>query len=105
MRTVLFTLFFMLFLFPVLAQDNKGTGPKQRSIGREISIKKQQKKERKERRVKEKEERKAIKKHHQRLQTKKVQKRMKTSRSKAIRNNEHRREPFLKRLFTRKHKS
>jgi hypothetical protein len=87
------------------AQDNKGTGPPEKSIKSEIGVRKQQRREARERRKLEREERKAIKKHHKRIQTKKVQKRMKESRGKAIRNNEHRREPFYKRWFKRKHKS
>ena len=38
---------------PIAAQDNKGTGPQEKSIGREISIRKQQKKDRKEKRRRE----------------------------------------------------
>lgn len=86
----------------IAAQDNKGTGPAEKSIRAEISIKKQQRREARERRKLEREERKAIKKHHKRIQTKKVQKRMKESRQTAIRNNEHRREPFYKRWFRKK---
>jgi len=94
---------FLLSCAPVVlpAQDNKGTGPKQNSIGKELSIKKQQRRESREKRKLERAERKAVKKHHKRIQTKKVQKRMKTSRSKAQRNNEHKREFFLKRWFSR----
>lgn len=86
------------------AQDNKGTGPAEKSIKAEIGIKKQQRREARERRKRERQERKAIKRHHKRIQTKKVQKRMKESRQTAIRNNEHRREPFYKRWFRKKGK-
>ncbi len=94
----------ILFCFScpgLFGQDNKGTGPREKSVKTEMRIKKQQRREGRERRKKEKEERRAVKKHHKRLQTKTVQKRMKSSRSKAIRNNEHKREFFLKRWFSR----
>jgi hypothetical protein len=87
------------------AQGNVGTGPKEKSISQEVSIRKQQRKEAKERRKREKQERKAIKKHHKRIQTKKVNRRMKESRKSAIRNNEHRREPFYKRWFKKKNRA
>ncbi len=81
---------FLLFVpLKVLSQDNKGTGPKQNSVGRELSIKKQQRRESREKRKLEKAEKKAVDKHHKRIQTKKVNKRMKASRKKANRNNEH----------------
>jgi hypothetical protein len=99
---ILSLLFFLPPSFP--AQDNKGTGPKQQSVRRELSIKKQRRKDAREKRKMERAERKAIEKHHKRIQTKKVQKRMKSSRSKAMRNNQHKREFFLKRWFSRKHK-
>jgi hypothetical protein len=88
--------------WPLDAQDNTGTGPKEKSIKAELSIKKQQRREARERRKREKEERRAIKKHHKRIQTKKVQKRMKQSKETAIRHNENRREPFYKRWFRKK---
>jgi hypothetical protein len=75
----------------LFSQDNKGTGPKQNSVGRELSIKKQQRRDSREKRKLEKAEKKAIKKHHKRIQTKKVQKRMKSSRTKADKNNKHKR--------------
>lgn len=90
-------------LLPAQAQ-NRGTGPREMSAKEELRIRKQKKHEAREKRKAEKLERKKVKQHHKKLQTKKVQKRMKKSRKKAVRNNEHRREFFLKRWFTRKGK-
>jgi hypothetical protein len=94
----------ILFSFSVNAQE-KNTGPKEKPVSTELSIKKQQRREARARRKREKEEKRAIKKHHDRLQTKKVRKRMKESRNTAIRNNENKREPFYRRWFRKKHRS
>jgi hypothetical protein len=88
---------------PLFSQE-KGTGPKEKSFQSERKIRKALKKEAKEKRRKEKAEQKAIKKHHKRIQTKKVRKRMKSSKKTAIRNNENKRDPFFKRLFKKKKK-
>ncbi len=104
-KLILFT-FFILYnalSTPVFSQD-KGTGPKEKSFQSERKLRKALKKEAKEKRRKEKAEQKAIKKHHKRIQTKKVRKRMKSSKKTAIRNNENKREPFFKRLFKKKKK-
>ncbi len=93
----------LLFVFDAAAQ-NRGTGPKEPSAKEEISIRKQQRRQSREKRKLEKAEKKKIKEHHKKLQTKKVQKRMKKSRKKALRNNENKREFFLKRWFTKKGK-
>ena len=95
---------FLLFLFSfftALSQE-KGTGPKEKSVSTQRKIQKKERFEAREKRRKEKAERKAIKKHHKRLQTKKVRKRMKQSKTKSNLNNDNLREPFFKRLFKKK---
>lgn len=82
--------------------QNRGVGPEETSIKKELRLKKQLRKERKERRRLERAERKKVKKHHRRIQTKQVQKRMKKSKSTAVRNNNNQREFFLKRWFSKK---
>lgn len=100
-RIFILTLALLSAFSPVTGQ-NKGTGPREMSAKEEMRIRKQQKKESREKRKLEKLERKKVKKHHKRLQTKKVQKRMKKSQKTAVRNNENRREFFLKRWFSKK---
>ena len=94
----------LLFLSPAFDAQNKGTGPGEPSAREEIRIRKQRKHEARERRKLEKAERKKVKEHHKRLQTKTVQKRMKKSRKTAVRNNEHKREFFMKRWFRKKNR-
>ena len=95
----------LILLIPLsnLAQE-KGTGPKEKSIQSQRKLNKQLRKEAREQRRKERAERKAIKAYHKRLQTKKVRKRMKKSKRTATLHNENRREPFYKRLFKKKRK-
>jgi hypothetical protein len=50
----------------------------------------------------EKEERRFVEKHHKRIQSKEVRKRMKSSRRTAMRNHDNKREFFVKRWFQRK---
>ena len=96
---------FLLIAGSILgAAQNKGTGPREQSAKEEIRIRKQQKRESREKRKLEKAERKKVKLHHKKLQTKKVQKRMKKSRQTAIRNNDNKREFFMKRWFRKKNK-
>lgn len=94
----------LLFIsnFPHVFPQEKGTGPKEKSVNTERKLQKKARLEAREKRRKEKAERKAIKKYHKRLQTKKVRKRMKKSKSQAILNNENKREPFFKRMFKKK---
>lgn len=100
-----FFLFFLLIsLFSFSQKQTEAKAPTKQAEQNKKAIRKQEKKEAKERRRLEKAERKAIKAHHKRIQTKKVRKRMKKSRKKAIMNNTHKREPFLKRLFKKKKK-
>lgn len=80
------------------AQEN-GSGPKERTLKQEFESNKRFRREKREKRKLEKAERKAIKKHHKRIQTKKVLKRMKDSRKKSRRINNNEREFFLKRWF------
>lgn len=84
--------------------QNKDTGPKEPSAREEMAIRRQHKRQAKEKRKLEKEEKKKIKAHHKRIQTKKVQKRMKRSRKRADRNNDNKGEFFMKRWFTSKGK-
>jgi hypothetical protein len=85
------------------AQD-KGTGPKEKSIKSHRKIRKELRFEATEKRRKERAEKKAVKNYHKRLQTKAVRHRMKAGKKKAIRYNEHRREFFIKRWFQKKKK-
>jgi hypothetical protein len=102
--TYILTLFFLsLFLQPAYGQD-KGTGPKEKSFKQELKTNKQLRREAREKRKLERAERKAVKKHHNRIQTKKVRKRMKESRKSATRHNENKREFFLKRWFKKKNR-
>lgn len=89
--------------FAFFAQE-KGTGPKERSFKSERKLRKEDRREAKEKRLKEKAERKAVEKHHKRLQTKTVQKRMKAGKRRARLNNENKREFFLRRWFQKKKK-
>lgn len=82
-----------------LFAQEKGTGPKEKSLKHEIKSNKRLRQEKREKRKMEKAEQKAIKKHHKRIQTKTVQKRMKASRKKSKRINNNEREFFLKRWF------
>ncbi|MCW3078300.1 MAG: hypothetical protein JWO32_2909 [Bacteroidetes bacterium] len=102
-KRILYILLLLNFIVPVCAQD-KGTGPKEKSIASERKLRKLERKESREKRKKEKAERKAVKAHHKRLQTKTVQKRMKQSKKRATLNNENKREPFFKRWFKKKKK-
>jgi hypothetical protein len=92
---------FMAVIMPFNAQE-RGTGPKEKSFKQELKTNKQVRKEARAKRKLEKAEKKAVKKHHKRIQTKKVRKRMKSSKNTAIRNNENKREFFMKRWFKKK---
>jgi hypothetical protein len=93
------------FCFAAHAQDkSEGTGPPSKSFASERKLRKEERREAREKRRQEKAERKAVKAYHKRLQTKPVLKRMKQSKNKARRNNEHKREFFLKRWFQKKKK-
>lgn len=86
----------------VLFAQERGSGPPEKSLRQEIKSNKRIRQEKREKRKLEKAEQKAIKKHHKRIQTKKVRKRMKASRKKSKRINNNEREFFLTRWF-RKH--
>ena len=100
---VVFSLIFSIS-FSSFAQE-KGTGPKEKSVASQRKVQKALRKEAREKRRKERAERKAIRAYHKRLQTKKVRKRMKKSKNKASMRNENRREPFYKRMFKKKKKT
>jgi len=103
MRFKKIALFIILsFAFFNLMAQEKGTGPKEKSLKSERKVKKEMRFEAREKRRKERAERKAVKKYHKRLQTKAVRKRMKTSKKSATRYNENRREFFIKRWFKKK---
>lgn len=97
--TIVFCLALSLLAKP---QQKPGTGPKEKSVKSEMRSRKMARKEDREKRKLEKEERRAVAKHHKRIQTKAVRKRMKASQGKAIRNQDNKREPFFKRLFQKK---
>ncbi|MCU0359152.1 MAG: hypothetical protein MUF75_00310 [Bacteroidia bacterium] len=77
--------------------QERGGGPPAKSIKQEIKSNKRLRQEKREKRKLEKAEQKAIKKHHKRIQTQKVRKRMKASRKKSKRINNNEREFFLTR--------
>lgn len=108
MKTYIFKYFFAcFFIFSLVSFSQNPPEQKSPTKGAEQNkraIRKAEKKEAKERRKIEREERKAIKAYHKRLQTKIVRKRMKKSRKKAIMNNEHRRESWIKRWFKKRKK-
>lgn len=102
-----FILIFVILTFSITAQQPPGNStPASKDPGEKTrrEIRKQERKEWKERRKLEREEQKAIKAYHKRIQTKTVLKRMKRSKRTAIMNNENKREFFLKRWFTKKKK-
>jgi hypothetical protein len=102
-KALIFFIFCAGVSLPNFSQE-KNAGPKEKSIKSERKVRRELRKEAKEKRRKERAERKAIKKYHKRLQTKKVRKRMKASKKTAIRNNEHKRDFFIKRWFKKKKK-
>jgi hypothetical protein len=102
-KKIIFILLLFTFSLPYYGQD-KGTGPKEKSIASQRKLKKLERREAREKRKKERAERKAVKAYHKRLQTKTVRKRMKHSKKRATLNNENKREFFLKRWFKKKKK-
>lgn len=91
----------MLFVPSFVIPQEKSQGPKEKTIKQELKSNKKIRQEKREKRKKEKAEKKAIKKHHKRIQTKKVRKRMGASKNKAKRNNENTREFFVKRWLNK----
>jgi hypothetical protein len=102
MKILLYLLVFVFLSGLSQAQQQPGTGPKEKSVRNEMRNRKLARKEDREKRKLEKEERKAIEKHHKRIQTKTVRKRMKASQRKTMRQRENKRDPFIKRLFQKK---
>ncbi len=100
--------YFILFIFlqnTCIAQESGGKSDppkKDQSLKSKRKLRKADKKKWKEDRRNKRAEEKKIRDHHKRIQTKTVQKRMKKSKGKAIRNNTHQREPFFQRLFQKK---
>lgn len=93
-------LLLILLTHQVFAQgSSSGTGPKEKRFSEELKSNRQIRREAREKRKLEKEEQKAIRKHHKRIQTKAVQKRMKASRRKSKRYNDNKPEFFLKRWY------
>lgn len=76
-----------------------GTGPREKRFSEELKSNRQMRREAREKRKLEKQEQKAIRKHHKRIQTKAVQKRMKASKRKSKRYNDNTPEFFLKRWY------
>ncbi len=92
-------LFVFLFLLGFLKSNYcqekaKVSGPREKTYKEELRSNKKIRAERKERA-----EKKAVKKHHKRIQTKKVRKRMRESRKLANRHNENKSEFFVKKWF------
>jgi hypothetical protein len=104
MKRFLICLLFLSFVLPGWTQEKPGIGPKEKSLKKEMSLRKQIRRENRDKRRKERAERRKVKKHHKRIQTKKVRKRMKESKGTAARNNDNKREFFMKRWFKKKNK-
>lgn len=85
------------------AQQQNGLGPKEKSVRSEVRSERRARKEDREKRKQEKEERRFVEKHHKRIQTKEVRKRMKHSKVKAQRQHDNKREFVGKRWFAKKH--
>lgn len=100
-RIILFAVLFMPLI--AFAQEAAKTDKEQQPKTTRAQ-RKEAKKMWKEKRRNERAEKKKIKEHHKRIQTKEVRKRMKKDRKTAIRNNQHKREFFLKRWFSKKQK-
>ena len=83
----------------------KKAGPVEKSFKEELKSDKQLRFEKREKRRQERAERKAIKAYHKRVQTKAVRKRMRSNKQLAIRNHDHKREPFFKRWMAKRNKS
>ena len=106
----MFKLFFIFIItlfisIPCISQEGGGKAdvPKhEKSFKSKRKLAKADRKEAREKRREKKAEEKKIREYHKRLQTKEVRKRMKRSKGKAIRNNDHQREPFFQRLFQKK---
>jgi hypothetical protein len=87
-------------ILPVNAQQN--SGPKEKTFKQELKSNKHLRREARAQRKLEKAEKKAIKKHHKRIQTKSVRKRMNSSKKKSKRYNENKKEFFLTRWYKNK---
>lgn len=83
-----------------LAQQK--SGPKEKTFKQELKSNRQLHREARAKRKLEKAERKAVKKHHKRIQTKAVRKRMNSSIKKTNRYNNNKREFFLTRWYKNK---
>ena len=105
MARLIICLFMLLFSNAAFSQQGGGVGPKEKSLSNQMKVKKQIRREDREKRRAERAERRAVKKHHKRIQTKKVRKRMKESRATATRNNLNKKEFFVKRWFKKKGRS
>ncbi len=86
----------------LLAQEGATPPKKEQSIKSKRKQYREDKKKWKEERELKRAEEKKIEEHHKRIQTKEVQKRMKKSRARAMKNNSHKRDPFFQRLFQQK---
>ena len=98
-------LIFLIVSIPqnlLLAQEGAQPPKKEQSIKSKRKQYKEDKKKWKEEREQKRAEEKKIEEHHKRIQTKEVQKRMKKSKARAMRNNTHQRDPFFQRLVQKK---
>jgi hypothetical protein len=91
-----------VFLLPLMAFAQEGAKKdKEQEPKTSRSQRREAKKQWKEQRRNERLEKKKIKDHHKRIQTKTVRKRMKSDKKEAQRNQDHKREFFLKRWFSK----
>ena len=101
-RIIIFIFLTLFIQSHYLAQESgaKSDPPKKdQSLKSKRKLRKQDRKQWKEDRRNKRAEEKKIRDHHKRIQTKEVRKRMKRSKQTAIRNHDHKREPFFQRLF------
>jgi benzoyl-CoA reductase/2-hydroxyglutaryl-CoA dehydratase subunit BcrC/BadD/HgdB len=99
-------LFLMIHAVPVKGQDNPSSKEeKKNEVATRRAKRLKAKKEWKESRQKDHSNDRAVRRHEKRLQTKETRKRMRQNRKKANRNNEHKKEFFLIRLFKPKPKT
>lgn len=100
-RNILFFCALFLFVLCVQAQELKVTYYKPKSFKEERIEYKQERAEERIQRQYSREERNAVKAYHKKLQTKKVRKRMKQNRKKAVRNTYNQPVPFYEKWFTK----
>jgi len=101
LKQILILIFSFTLALNLFSQQKK-SGPKEKTFKQELKTNKQLRKEAREKRKLERAEKKAIKKHHKRIQTKAVRKRMKSSKKKTTRYNDNKKEFFISRWYKNK---